>query len=52
MAWNAPRWSGVPNPFKDIPDNGKQIKKIYVENGKLKVVYEDEEPQNGGGGEG
>ena len=45
MAWQQPRWKGSPNPFTDIPISGRPIKKIYIEDGKLKVEYDDLEPE-------
>ena len=45
MAWNHSRWKSPPNPFTDIPESGRPIKKIYIENGKLKVEYDDLVPE-------
>lgn len=43
-AWNNGRWVNN-NPFKNLPESGKPIKKIYIENGKLKIEYEDLAPE-------
>lgn len=43
LLWKSSKWNKpVPNPvFEPIPEGAKPIKKIYINNGKLEVVYDD-----------